>query len=103
MKHFLITYTFKSGLPDQWHAEIAKFVSALEQSPALKGKISYRAMKSGKGPIYYHLAATGSEEDTKLLQAQDFFKDYTAKNKLISGGTVEVTPLEIIAETQYRG
>ena len=51
MKHFLIKYRFKSGSKDEWHQEIARFIAALDNDPALKGKISYRCMKRRKAPI----------------------------------------------------
>jgi len=36
------------------------------------------------------------------LQANEFFSRYNEETKRVSGGTVEVVPLEIIAETAFR-
>lgn len=102
MKYFLIKYTFTTGSPDAWHAEIARFITALENDPELSGKISYRCMKSKNGPECYHLAAAVDEQATKILGERAFFKHYTAESDVASGGTIEVVPLEIIAETAYR-
>ncbi len=49
-----------------------------------------------------HLAATADDEAAKALQTRDFFKSYSAETKRVSGGTVEVLPLAIIAETSAR-
>ena len=69
----------------------------------LNGRISYRCMKADNGSgEYYHLAATSDEEAGKALQSRDFFKAYTEAIKRVSGGTVEVLPLAIIAETSAR-
>ena len=102
MKHFLIKYRFKNGSKEEWHQEIARFISALDNSPALKGKISYRCMKSREGSDYYHFAGAADDQAIKALQAQAFFSHYTEKTKLAAGGEVEVLPLEIIAETRHR-
>jgi hypothetical protein len=48
---------------------------------------------------YCHLAAAVDEQAIKALQQREFFKRYTEKNRLIVGGEVSVSPLEIIAET----
>lgn len=100
MKQFLIKYHFKNGSEEEWHKEISRFVYALNNDPALSGKISYRCMKNSKSSDYYHLASTTDEEAVKTLQSKDFFKHYTAQNKIVSDGSVEVIPLEIIAETK---
>jgi hypothetical protein len=49
-----------------------------------------------------HLAASSDDEASKALQSRDFFKAYTEETKRVSGGTVEVLPLAIIAETSAR-
>jgi hypothetical protein len=36
------------------------------------------------------------------LQSRDFFEAYTEETKRVSGGTVELLPLAIIAETSAR-
>ncbi len=102
MKHFLIKYHFTTGTEEDWHRAIAKFIAGLEDVPALRGKISYRCMKRRGGSDYYHLAAAADDQAIKTLQAQDFFAPYTEETKRVAGGEVEVLPLEIIAETQYR-
>ena len=70
-----------------------------QRDPALKGKISYRCMKSRDGLDYYHLASAVDDQAIQALQAQDFFKRYTERTKQIAGGEVEVLPLDVIAET----
>jgi hypothetical protein len=99
MKHFLIKYQFKNGTREAWHGQIQAFIQSLDTDPDLKGKISYRCMKERDGLGYYHLAATSDEDATKALQSKDFFKRYTEHTKEVSGGTVEVIPLELIAQT----
>ena len=100
MKHFLIKYRFKKGSRAEWHAEIARFISALESDPALNGKISYRSMKVKESDDYYHLASAEDESAVKTLGERDFFSSYTQRTEDVSGGEVEVLPLEIIAETK---
>jgi hypothetical protein len=102
MKHFLIKYHFKSGSEEEWHRDIARFIAALDNIPALQGKIAYRCMKHRGGSDYYHIAAAADEQAIKTLQAQDFFAGYTEATKRAAGGEVEVLPLDIIAETAYR-
>jgi hypothetical protein len=103
VKHFLIKYRFQEGSPEAWRAEIERFIAALEADATLNGRIAYRCMKAGNGSNeYYHLAASSDDEASKALQARDFFKAYTEETKRVSGGTVEVLPLAIIAETSAR-
>ncbi len=102
MKYFLIKYHFKSGSEEQWQQDIARFISALDNDPAVKGKISYRCMKRRGGSDYYHLAGAADEAAVHALQSQEFFKRYSEQTKLAGGGEVEVLPLEIIAETEHR-
>ncbi len=102
MKYFMIKYSFKSGSEAEWHQEIARFIAALDQVPALQGKISYRCTKRRGGSDYYHLAAAADDAAIKTLQSQAFFAGYTEATKLAGGGEVEVLPLEIIAETKFR-
>ncbi|HXP92248.1 MAG TPA: hypothetical protein VN905_02140 [Candidatus Binatia bacterium] len=101
MKHFLIKYRFEHGSREEWHQEIARFIEALESDPVVGGRITYRAMKA-KDPDYYHLASTADDEATKVLSDRDFFKRYTEITERVSGGTVEVLPLEIVAETKLK-
>jgi hypothetical protein len=100
MKHFMIKYRRKNGSPDEWHAEIVRFISALDSDPDLTGKITYRCMKSRDGTHYYHLAGAADEKAVKALQSRACFSHYTEKTKQTAGGEVEVLPLDIIAETR---
>ncbi len=103
MKHFLIKYRFQDGSPEAWRDEIERFIAALEADETLNGRIAYRCMKADNSSgEYYHLAATADDEAAKALQQRDFIKLYTAETKRVSGGTVEVLPLTIIAETSAR-
>ncbi len=102
MKHFLIKYRFQSGSEAEWHQHIARFIAALEGDPALNGKIAYRCMKRRDGDEYWHLASATDDDATRALSSRDFFKQYTEATKLAGGGSVEVVPLEIIAETVHR-
>ncbi|MGB7542964.1 MAG: hypothetical protein WA373_13410 [Burkholderiales bacterium] len=99
MKYFMIRYQRANGTQEEWHKDIVRFISELDNDPELKGKILYRCMKIREGSDYYHLAAAADEKAIKTLQQRDFFKRYTEKTKLVAGGEVVVTPLEIIAET----
>jgi hypothetical protein len=102
MKHFLIKYTFSGGLREEWHAEIDRFIAALDGDPVLGGKIAYRCLKHAQGDDYYHLAAAADEEAVRTLGERDFFSRYTECAEKASGGTVAVLPLELVAETKFR-
>jgi hypothetical protein len=103
MKHFLIRYRFEHGSPAEWHAEIGRFIAALDADPELSSKISYRAMRlRDDDTSYLHLAAAVDEAAVKALGERAFFKHYTEQTERVSGGSVEVLPLEIIAETKER-
>jgi hypothetical protein len=102
MKHFMIKYTFKQGTREAWHAEIARFIAALENDPKLKGRIAYRCMNVRDSDDYYHLAAALDDTAPADLNEAAFFKHYTEASDAASGGTLEVLPLEIIAETTLR-
>ena len=103
MKHFLIKYRFQHGSPEAWRDQITRFIVAVEADGTLNGRISYRCMKADNGSNeYYHLAASSNDEASKAQQSRDFFKAYTAETQRVSGGTVEVLPLAIIAETSAR-
>jgi hypothetical protein len=99
MKKFLIRYRLTNGTPDSWHREIAKFISALDNDPDLKGRIAYRVMKTRDGSDYYHIASPADDEAVKTLQGRDFFKSYNEKTRAVAGGDIVVSPLEIVAET----
>jgi hypothetical protein len=101
MKHFLIRYTRIDGSEEAWHRDIAAFIAALDNDPDLKGKIVYRCMKLRDEPRYYHFAAAADEQTIKALQQREFFKRYTEQTRLVAGGEVSVSPLEIIAETGW--
>lgn len=102
MKYFLIKYHFKNGSAQEWHQEIERFIGALEKDPELSGKISYRCMKAKQGSDYYHLAGATDDQAAKTLGERDFFTHYTERSDFVSGGTVEVVPLEFIAQTTLR-
>jgi hypothetical protein len=100
MKHFLIRYQFKNGTTQDWHKEIERFIVALENDPTLNERIAYRCLKSGEDGAYFHIAAAADDQAAKDLGAREYFKHYTEKIDAVSGDTVEVLPLEIIAQTK---
>ncbi len=100
MKQFLIKYRLQNATPEAWHKDVADFIAAIDSDPALRGKITYRCMKSRDGSDYYHLATAVDEAAVKALQQSAFFSRYTEKTKQAAGGTVDVVPLEIVAETK---
>jgi hypothetical protein len=102
MKHFMIKYSFTNGSREEWHQNIVRFIAALEADAVVRGKISYRCMKARNSVDYYHLAAAADDDAIKALQANEFFSRYAEETKLASGGTVEVVPLDIVAETAFR-
>jgi len=77
----LIRYKFDptTGTVEEWHRQVAAFISALEADPELAGRISYRCLKVRDGRDYYHLAEPMDEEAAKLLQQRDWFKRYTRR------------------------
>jgi hypothetical protein len=99
MKHFMIKYQFANGTTEEWHREIGRFITALDNDPELKGRIIYRCLKNRDDSSYFHLASAADEAAVKTLQARDFFKHYTEKTRQVAGGDVVVTPIELIAET----
>ena len=103
MKHFMIKYRRQNASEDAWHKDVADFIAALDADPALRGKITYRCMKSREGSDYYHLATAADDQAIKALQQSPFFARYTEKTRQVAGGAVEVMPLEIIAETARGG
>src|ERR1051325_2994577 len=102
MKHFIITYRFHDGAQEDWHQHIAAFIAALDGDPVLKDRISYRCMKRKDSSEYYHVASAADDEAIRTLQSREFFQRYTAQTKLVAGGAVEVSPLEIISEAHHR-
>jgi hypothetical protein len=101
MKSFLIKYHFETGSKEDWHESIRQFIAAIENDPELSGKISYRAMKTPSDD-YYHLATALDQSTVEALGRADFFDRYTQTTDRVSGGGVEVIPIEVIAETAYR-
>jgi quinol monooxygenase YgiN len=103
MKYFLIKYRFQDGSREAWHREIAEFIAALNADPAIAGKIVYRCMRRRDGDDYYHFAGAADDQAIKALQSLARFAHYTEETKRVSGNTVEVLPLEVIAETNFIG
>ena len=101
MKRFLIQYTFhpESGPEAAWHLYVANFIAALDSDPELKGRIRYRCMKARDRGDYFHIAEVSDDVAAKILQQREFFKHYTAETNRVSGGTLKVIPLEMIAES----
>jgi hypothetical protein len=99
MKHFMITYRFKTGTTDAWHKEIGRFIAAINDDPELKGRLSYRCMKHRDDGSYIHLASVADDQTQKTLQSRDFFKAYTEMTRQVAGGEVTVTPIEWIDAT----
>ena len=99
MKQFLIRYRHQTGSKDDWHREIGRFIAAIDSDPALKGKIGYRCMKARDGADYFHIATVHDESGQAALQTKDWFKSYQQATRTVSGGTVEVVPLETVAAT----
>lgn len=102
MNHFLIKYRLTNGTAEAWHEEVARFISALDNDLDLKGKIRYRCMKSRDDARYWHFAGAVDAQAIKTLQERDYFKAYSERTRLVAGGEVEVSPLEIIAETTHQ-
>jgi hypothetical protein len=100
MKHFLIRYQFKNGTIQEWHKEIDRFIAALENDPTLNERIAYRCMKSRENGEYFHIAAAADDQAVKDLGDREYFKHYTGKTDAVSGDTVEVLPVEVIAQTK---
>jgi hypothetical protein len=99
VKYFLITYRLKDGAEDRRHRDIDAFIAALDSDPELGGKVSYLTMKRGGSQDYLHVAAAADEAAVKLLGSREFFSRYTDQTEATAEGEVEVTPLEIVAET----
>ncbi len=102
MKQFLIRYRLQNISEEVWHKDVAEFIAALDNDPTVKGKISYRCMKSRDGADYFHLATAVDDQAVKALQQSPFFVSYTEKTKEAGGGHVDVLPLEVVAETKWK-
>jgi hypothetical protein len=101
MNYFLIQYRFEREPDHDWHEDIKRFIKALEDDPELNGKIAYRSFRSSDGR-YFHIAAAVDEAAAAELNERDFFEAYTAKVEAVGNGTVDVLPLELVAETAFR-
>jgi hypothetical protein len=99
VKYVLIKYRFQNGSKEQWHEDVVRFCREVESDPELCGKITYRAMRANDDD-YYHLATAVDQAAADLLGDRDYFDRYTARTGEVSRGTVEVIPLEIVAETK---
>ena len=99
VKHFLISYRLKDGMEQQRHRDIATFIAAIDGDPELRGRVSYSCMRKRDGNEYYHIAAVADDAAREALQSRDFFARYTASTDEAAIGEVDVSPLEIVAET----
>lgn len=99
MKRFLITYRIKDGMEDERERDIRTFITAVDADPGLRGKLSYLCLKRRGGSEYYHLAVAADDATVQTLQSREFFTKYTAQTEAAADGEVEVSPLEVIAET----
>jgi hypothetical protein len=100
MKQFLIRYRRGNGTEAQWHQDIQQFIAAVEGDPELAGKISYRCMKVKDSTDYLHIATAADDAAVKMLQGREFFKRYNEQTRLVAIGDVQVSPLEIVAQTR---
>ena len=80
MKHFMIKYQFANGTTEEWHREIGRFISALNNDPELKGKIIYRCMKNRDDSSYYHLARGRRRAGHQDPAAAGFFQTLYGKD-----------------------
>ena len=99
MKQFLIRYGRHNGSIEDWHREIAGFIASIDSDPTIRGKVSYRCLKARDGQDYFHIATVHDDAGRLALQERPWFKHYTERTKEVSAGTVEVIPLEVVAET----
>jgi hypothetical protein len=99
MKSFMIKYQRRDATAESWHRDIATFIAALDGDAELSGRILYRCMKVGDNQ-YYHIATVTDDSVPKILQQRDFFKRYNEQTRLVGGGEVEVSPIEIVGETR---
>jgi quinol monooxygenase YgiN len=102
MKRSLIAYTYRldAGSRAAWHRQVAEFIEQLDKDPALGGRIRYRCMKAKESESYYHLAEVADDQALEILRERAYFKRYTEETKRVGGGSVDVTPLETIAESK---
>jgi quinol monooxygenase YgiN len=104
MKRFLIAYTYRldAGSRAAWHRVVADFIEQLDKDPGLDGRIRYRCLKAKEGESYFHLAEVADDQAFAVLRDRPYFKRYSEETKRVGGGSVDVTPLETIAETSAR-
>jgi hypothetical protein len=103
MKYSIIRYEFANGSEAEWHAEIARFIAELDHDPIIAGRIAYRVTRSRDGNIYTHLTAATDDEAVKALQKSAFFKHYQeATRRVAKDGKVDVTGVDVIAETKRK-
>ena len=103
MKYFMLKYRFQEGSREDWHGEIAKFIAALNADPAVAGKITYRCVRRRDSDEYFHFAGAEDDQAIKALNSRPFFAPYQEATRRVSGGSIEVFPLEIIAATDFIG
>jgi quinol monooxygenase YgiN len=104
MKRSLIAYTYRldAGSRAAWHRQVAEFIEQLDKDPELGGRIRYRCMRARESESYYHLAEVADDQAVATLRERPYFKRYTEETKRVGGDSVDVTPLETIAETSPR-
>jgi len=73
----------------------------LRKRSCLKRKNLVSELKVKDSEDYYHLASAEDDLTVKTLGERDFFSSYTKRTEAMSGGEVEVLPLEIIGETKW--
>jgi hypothetical protein len=87
MKHFVCR---------RHHGRLARrdraihFIAAIDADPELKGRITYRCMKTRDDATYFHLASAADDAAVRTLQSRAFFKAYTEKTRKVAAGD-EVT------------
>jgi hypothetical protein len=99
MKQFLIRYRRTTATAEAWHEDIKRFIAQIEADPELRGRLAYRCMKVHDSDEYLHLATPTDDAVVKALQSRDWFNRYNEQTRAAAGGSVEVLPLEIVAET----
>ena len=100
MKHFMIKYRFTTGTGGILARRNQGFIARFNADPAVKGKITYRCMKHRDGNDYPS-RRRGPERDQGAASLR-FFPAYTKETERVAGGHIEVLPLDIIAETDFR-
>ena len=99
MRYFLIRYQLENVSVPEWRQEVERFIANIAADPELSGRITYRSLRHKNGE-YFHLAGAADEVAMKALQTREFFRHYSERVKSVAtGGVVDVSPLELIAET----